>query len=563
MNATIIILGSLFTLLSSAVISYISMATMVGPWIAPTIVLLTSMILKLRTRSPGSQTMATLALVQTIASVGGIIAMGIGFTLPTFYFLDGAAWQAMLAQPVQFCALIAGVCFAAGSLGIALARMMRGRMLEQENLGFPVSTLISNTITSQSQGTQAKRLLAGFGISGVFCFLRDGFLSFRGVIPKALYVLPSIAGTALPISLWPTLWAIGFTTGSMVALPLLVGMLSKYLVLAPLNMHSLYLPISLFGVLDNETFTMAFCSGLVVSEVLFGLKNYPKIILKTISGVFGSDVLVRVKATAKSFTRPTNKSGAVAVDMVYRGSTFVRDNAESTVALVASLLMLSYLQFSFFSSVVLLTLIAVATYQICHLAARIGLVPFGRFATFVMLPMMLIFPLSAFQITMLCVFANVCFGVASDLLFDYKVGNLCSVSTQRIHRAQWLGLIITSLSIGFFLWLLFTNFDLGSAELCAQRGRSRALLISSTGFNYWVLLCGALFGLVIKKFKVSPALTLGGILMPNSISIGLMLGGLTARITKQNKELGTFWSGVFASESLWILVRMLLKFFGV
>ncbi len=552
MSVSIIILGSIFSLLSSAVISYISMATMVGPWIAPTIVLMTSMIFKFTRMRNGQEMTTSLALVQTIGSVGGIIAMGIGFTLPTLYFLDPELFAVWLKNPVYFCTLIGTTCLAAGSLGMWLGRMMRDRLVLKEKLAFPVSTMIHKTITSQSQGLQAKRMMLGFSSSAIFCLLRDGFLGFKGLLPKTLFFFSGTVGKALPFALWPTLWAIGFTTGSVVALPLLVGMVSKYVVLAPLN--------STFFSLGEENFTMAFCSGLVVAEVVAGLRGYPKIISKTLKGVFGPGQLDKLK---ERFTGPpTNKSGAVAVDMAYRGGAVLRDNREASFAILSSMLLLSYLGFSLPAQVLLLVLVSIATYQIAHLSARVGLVPFGRFATFVMLPMMLLFGLSSLQLTMVCVFANICFGVATDLLFDYKVGNLCSVSEKRIHRAQWLGLLITSVTIGFFLWLLFVNFDLGSAELCAQRGRSRALLIQSTGFNYWVMICGAIFGMVIKKLKVSPALTLGGILMPNSISIGLVLGGMTARLTKQNEGLGTFWSGVFASESLWILVRMLLKLFG-
>ena len=91
-------------------------------------------------------------------------------------------------------------------------------------------------------------------------------------------------------------------------------------------------------------------------------------------------------------------------------------------------------------------------------------------------------------------FVSVCGGVASDLLFDYKVGQMCNIKFNRMHCYQWFGLIVTSLSMGFFLWILFTTFKLGSPELFAQRGKARALLIQSTHFNMWVLALGIFFG---------------------------------------------------------------------
>ena len=48
MDFFIIIVGIIFTIFSTAILSYISMATMVGPWIAPIIVLMSSAILKFR-----------------------------------------------------------------------------------------------------------------------------------------------------------------------------------------------------------------------------------------------------------------------------------------------------------------------------------------------------------------------------------------------------------------------------------------------------------------------------------------------------------------------------------
>ena len=135
----------------------------------------------------------------------------------------------------------------------------------------------------------------------------------------------------------------------------------------------------------------------------------------------------------------------------------------------------------------MVALTIIATYQISYLGGKIGLVQFGRFATFVMIPTMFIFRLDAVQITLLCVFVSVCAATATDLLFDYKVGELCEVEFSRIYRYQWLGLLVTALGLGLFLWLLFSNLQLGTAELFAQRGKSRALLIQSINFDWIVV----------------------------------------------------------------------------
>jgi uncharacterized oligopeptide transporter (OPT) family protein len=193
------------------------------------------------------------------------------------------------------------------------------------------------------------------------------------------------------------------------------------------------------------------------------------------------------------------------------------------------------------------------------LGGKIGLITFGRFATFIMIPMMILFKLNFMQITLLVVFFNICAGVASDLLFDYKVGQLCDIEFKKIYKAQWLGLIFTALTIGFFIWLLFNTFQLGSPELFAQRGKSRALLLQSLNFDWRILLLGFIYGILLKRFKISPTMVFGGILMPNNLTIGLSIGALISYFEKQTSAKFSLWSGVFAGESIWILFVILMR----
>lgn len=563
MNFFIIIPGIIFAALSAAILSYVSMATMVGPWIAPAIVLVSSIILKLRTRVVNKgQVNKELALIQTIGSIGGIIAVGVGFSLPTLYFLDPKIFNNLISRPLYFSSLIAVLCIAAGGFGIWLARIFADKFVIKEKLSFPVSELIYKMITSQSQEKQAKKMFWGFSLSWVICFFRDGILRFKGLLPKVFYIFPSFLGNNFAISIMPMLWAIGFITGVGIVFPLFIGLLSKYLILMPLNNHSLYLPFKLFPTMPYNDFVTAFAAGLVVSGLVLGLLKYPAKILNKFKKFSGFNFFE--KLSYKELGLPRDNSSRVAQPVaLYRGIKNLMKlflNLELIFVLGVSFVFLSYLKFTIFSQVLLLIFIVLATYQISFLAGKIGLVTFGRFATFIMIPMMMLFKLNVMQITMLCVFFNVCAAAAADLLFDYKVGRLCNVNFKTIHRYQWLGLVITSLTIGFFLWLLFTNFQVGSADLFAQRGKSRALLIQSLSFDWRIVLFGFFYGVVLKKLKISPTMVFGGILMPNYLTIGLAIGAFLSYIFKKSSEQISFWSGVFAGESIWILFFILLKF---
>jgi hypothetical protein len=105
---------------------------------------------------------------------------------------------------------------------------------------------------------------------------------------------------------------------------------------------------------------------------------------------------------------------------------------------------------------------------------------------------------------------------------------------------------------------LINHFGLGSSELFAYRAQSRQLLIQAQHFDYMVLAIGALFGMVLQKIHLNPMLVLGGLLMPFDITFGLVAGGFLAMVASDKEEWYPFWSGVFASNSLCMLLRAII-----
>lgn len=555
MELFLILPSILFALFSSAILSYISMSTMVGPWIAPVLVMVGGIILKFR-RLPKSkgEINQDIALMQTAGSVGGLIAVGIGFTLPTLFFLDPIYFNSLLKDPLSFCGFIGISCLIAGGLGLWLARVWADKLINKEKLAFPVGDLIYETIGAQSESKQAKSMFAGFASTLGICFLRDGFLKFHGIFPKAFYLFQGFAGREIVFALWPTVWAVGFIVGIKIVSPLFVGMLSRYIIVYPLN------SIPIFSILDKDTFLMAFCSGLVVSEFVLGNLKYPVILFKKLSGT-SEGFLSLTKSQVNKLFKFLNLDRLNENKGNFSTIEFITKYKEPIILFSISFIFLYVLGFAPLAQVLFLSLTLLFTYQISLLGGKVGLVPFGRFATFIMIPMIILFKINFFQITFVCVFYNICAAAATDLLFDYKVGHLCKIDFNRIYRYQWLGLIVTSLSIGFFFWLLFTNLQLGSVELFAQRAKSRALLIQSLNFDFYVVGLGFIYGWVLRKLKLNPTMVFGGLLMPNTITIGLAVGAVISYFSKKTQMETSFWSGVFASESLWILFSIISKMF--
>lgn len=525
----------LLSIFSTAVMSYIAMATPIGPWIAPTLALMIMPIFSLLFRNGGYTSHVGLATFA--GSIGGILATGMGFSFPTLYFLNPELFNSWMAQPVHFVALLAVLSLAAGGFGLLIANLLEHKFLEEEKLAFPVGQLVYKMIAVHNQAKKAFDLALGFIGTAVFCIVQDGILGFRGFVPKALTLLPKFNIGALHVPLirldiWPMVWAIGFVTGHVIAVPLAVGALSKIFIIDPLNQI-------FFTSITNIEFILAFCSGMVISGTLLSFISAPKMLYKTIK---------KIVSNGRNNFKFNNTTFGLARLHVF----------ELGVLLIFLCAFLSYLEFSLIAQVYLLLFTAMCTYEIASQAGKMGLARLGMFATFVMVPAMLLFNLTMFQIVMIATFVEICGGVAADVLFGRKMAKLAGIAQLQMERYQWLGLLISSLSVGIVFWLLINQFHLGSPELFALKAQNRQLLINAHNFNLYVLAIGFVFGFFLKETKVNPSLVLGGILMPISISLGLIVGGMLTMLTKDKEEWYPLWSGVFAANSVWMLVKAIL-----
>lgn len=549
MNLSVIIAGSAFTVLSTIMLSYISIATMVGPWIAPTLVLLGHIIFGVLGKN--KQHTENVTLSQAIGAGGGIVATGIGFSLPMLYFMDKNTFSELIQSPTSFCITIAALTLVAGSLGLLMGHWLAGSFIDKNKQPFPVSTLTHNIISSGNNRGQARLLIGGITISGAICALRDGVWLIPSILKKNYYVLTPVLGDALAISVWPTLWAIGFTVGIGITLPLFYGLLCKYLVMYPLVHHGSFIGYSFFSVPSTEVATVAFCSGLVASDLIFSIPTY----LKQLIGLKWTEDLKKFFigiSQRLQYKAPQTKQRHLQGSILIWG-----------IVLIGSSALLTY--FNFTAQLQLLTLLftAIATYSICEIGGRIGMIPFGRYSTFIVVPLLLLFQLTPLQSTIVCVFFNICAAAASDTLFDYKTADLSGINRRTIMVGQIIGLVITAITIGAVLWLLFTHLELGSEALFGQRGKAKALLLQTLHFEKILVVLGILFGRLLKILKVNSAMVFGGLIMPNSVTLGLLAGSLITFLTKKRDFYQPFCAGALAAESLWVLILIILGVFGL
>lgn len=532
MSFFIILVTIVLSIFSTGVMSYVALATPIGPWIAPTLVLIATPLIRIFIRG-NSSTM--IALATAGGSVGGILATACAFSFPTLYFLDSTLFASWMAQPWYFCLIMTMLCFAAGGLAFVIASALEEKCIVEEKMAFPIGQLVYEMIAVQNQISKAIELAVGFCSALIISFLQGGFLGFKGIIPRVMTILKPMSFGAISIPLiqlrfdmLPMLVAIGFITGHVIALPLAVGSLAKIFVADPINKV-------FFSYITEMDFLLAFCSGIVVIGALQSFLDFPQFI-----------------RNAKKMIKNSSSANYYAVINRFMGVLTI---TEIVGVLMISILFLSYFKFSLLSQLYLIIGTIICTYQIVVIAGKIGMAQLGRFATFVMAPAMLFFGIDFTQLTFMATFVEICGGITTDLLFNRKMGYMAHIDHARLRRYQLLGFVVSSLSVGIIFWLLIHHFGLGSEHLFAQRAQARALLINATSFDLKVLALGALFGFLLKKMKLNPMLVLGGLLMPIAYSLGLIIGGFIALVVPNRQQWEPFWSGVFAANSISELLK--------
>lgn len=535
MNTLTITVSFLLSVFSTAVMSYIAMATPIGPWIAPTLVLLALVLMRiLGARGPLD---TRIAYATTSGSVGGILATACGFSFPALYFIDPVLFESWMAHPWYFCTSLGLLSGLAGWFGIWIANGVEQKLIVQEQLAFPIGQLVQKMIAAHNNIRKAYELLVGFLGTAIFCIMQDGTRFFKGLFPKSLMLLPAHTFSVFTISqinldLWPLLWAIGFVTGHVVALPLIVGALVKFFFMEPINKIW-------FSSLPPMEFVLAFCGGLVLSGAALGFIETPKSLYKA------GRRLLSGQTTSQGSLRATITAQRMLV-------------AEFILLAIPMTIFLSYMGLSLVVQLYLLVFAWICSYQMVLVAGKIGLAQLGRYATFVMVPALFLFDLKPQQLILIATFVELSGGIATDILFGRKLAYEAQISLKTVRFYQYFGLIISSITVGIVFWLLINHFTLGSPELFAYKAQSRALLLNVQQFDYMVLVIGFFFGMVLKWLKMNPALVLGGLLMPINISLGLIVGGILSYLAKDKEEWYPFWSGVFASNSLWMLIKTIL-----
>lgn len=536
MALSTVLLSLFLSFFSTTVMSYISMATPIGPWIAPTLVLLLLVISKFLRKTLLKE---EIVLPVVAGSVGGIMATACGFSFPTLYFLNPILFNEWLLHPFFFSVTLSFLTLSSGLLAFWISDVVSFSLLLQKDLSFPIAQLIGGMIAKQDQELHARKLSLGCFLSWIVAAVSSGLsalsCSFSAVIPvmqKYTVGVFTIPALMIDLDIAPMLLAIGYVTGHVIALPLFVGVCSRILFIDPCA-------TIFFSDLSFMEVSMAFCSGIVLVGA-------------------SVDLFAVLKQSFYGMQKRTKNHVVLVLKNLLNLISF------SKIAFFLFVLTLFfggflYFEFPWYVILYLMGATIICSYQMTVIAGRVGLAYLGRFATFVMVPALLLFSVNDVHVVFIAATVELTGGMMVDFLCGKKVGLLCDVDLNKVRKYQLLGLITSSIVIGFVFYNLLTAWPLGSGHLFAYKAQSRQLLINARFFDMRLLALGALYGWVLRRIKINPGLVLGGLLMPVATSLMLVAGGFFVTRSKQKDAGVSFWSGVFTGNSLWIFVRAFLK----
>jgi putative OPT family oligopeptide transporter len=422
-------------------------------------------------------------VTHTIMSSGAMVAGGLAFTLPGLW---------MIAPDASFSTIRLIVLAVVGAiLGTLFSAMFRKKLIEEEQLPFPMGLASYNTLQASVKGGHgAKTLFASMGGSVIFTALRDGF----GKIPALITLFK---GTAIfpAFSIWvsPMAMGIGAIIGPLFALIWFGGAILGYYLLIPVGLGT-----GLFGSMaEADIFRSNLGIGLMIGTGL---------------GVFVKAIISRAKQTKKQKD---------AKQMSARTRTMI------LIVLVFAVILLSVgTDISFTEALIVIVGIYLTTYLSGMLTGQTGINPMEIFGILVLLVVQLFTHPSLIASFSIAAVTAVACGLTGDVMNDLKSGYLLGTDTRQQILGEGIGGVVGAVLSVFVLLIMKASFGgFGTPELPAPQAAAVAAMVGGLS-HVPAFITGCVIGLILYLSKL-PSATLGlGVYLPIYISSIMGLGAV-------------------------------------
>ncbi len=513
-------------------------------------------------------------LVQTIGSSGESLAAGVIFTIPAFFLTSFIA-------PEEFTITIFQIFITAligGMLGVLFMIPLRRYLIKKEhgNLPYPEGTACAEVLVAgDTGGSQARQVFAGLGIGALYTALLRGLRLWPN---EAEGMIPGYKNAMVSLDVTPALLGVGYILGYRISAIMVGGAMISWLGLIPI--------ISIVG---EHLSAPLYPGDILISEMEpYDIWDFYIRYIGAGAVAFGGIItLIRAIPTIiESFRLGAREiSRSVAGRLVKRLRT---DHdlplVPVMIAAVVIALLIAFVPQLPVGIIGGLLVVIFAFFFVTVSSRIVGLIgsssnPISGMTIATLLGTSLIFVLMGWtgipaKIAAISVGAVVCMAaaIAGDTSQDLKTGFLVGATPFRQQVGEMIGVLTSSIFIGFTIILLHKTYVIGSEALPAPQATIMSFVVDGIigGDLPWGLIfIGVAFGVVMEILGL-PSLPLAvGIYLPLSTMAGVFVGGVTRSIVerksrseearKENRERGIlFASGLVGGEGIVTVVIALI-----
>ncbi|MDD6037183.1 MAG: oligopeptide transporter, OPT family [bacterium] len=506
-------------------------------------------------------------MVQTIGSAGESVAAGAIFTLPALFMWadEGGLSSPSLAE-------IALITLVGGILGVLFMIPLRSALIVKEHgtLPYPEGTACAEVLLAGEEGgAKAGTVFSGLGIAALYKFITDGLRVFPSEVD---FSLKSYKGAGVGMDVLPALLGVGYICGAKVSSYLLAGGTVAWFVIMPL--------LVLFG-----GDAVIFPADKAISELgTWGIwKNYIRYI--GAGAVAAGGIMSLIKSLPLIVNTFSSAMKGLKAGRDSDDSRTARELPMNFVVLAIGLVaiamwLIPVIPVNFLGAIIII----IFGFFFATVSSRmVGLVgssnnPVSGMAIATLLIATILlkasgnigYPGMASAIaigTVICIIA----AVAGDTSQDLKTGYIIGSTPKNQQIGELIGVAVSALAIGLFLYLLAQAWGYDSAQLPAPQATLMKMVVEGVmGGNLpWNLVfAGVAIAIVVEILGVPVLPFAVGLYLPIHLSTPMMVGGLIRWFFERRKEENKngidrgilYASGLIAGEGI---VGIMLAVFAV
>lgn len=472
---------TLFLLGSS---SYIAIKLGVVPWPIIFSVIVSGGVIKLLSRGKGIN-IHEINVAQAGASIGGLVAAGIIFTIPGIIYLNQTQNQ-QIPWPDPY--LLALVTVVAGMLGVLLSVPLKATFVDKEKLPYPSGMAGAELL---KLGKTGGKILFGVTVIGalaaIFALLRDLYF------PAGL-TLTGLAAAGLFITLYPMPMGLGsgYILGEKASLSWFGGAVIGWLIIVPLLFNNG------FEAASSRQFVQNLGMGLVLGSGI---------------GFFVGYIAPRFKSI---FLPIFQTSGKMA--WLY------------PIYSIASVIVLTVMSVPLLAAILAVMFVWIMVAVAARMTGETNIDPLEQFGIFVGLVIAFVYSLLQMELSMsasfiIVAFVSVACAIAGDAGHDYKSAAIVGTRFRDIVKVDLITVVVAGLAAPFVLELIRNGF--ASTLFTPETPAPQAQLVASSifGFAYPnVFLTGFAIAFVFEMVNLFLPQKFQNKAMLMPLGIGLFLG---------------------------------------